>query len=1011
MNGIKRSLSGTSWIGRARLGAGLFWLWNLVFVAFMLLGFGPALLPELLRTAGKGDVPWTFVGLIAVLTAVPLGALVMGYWRLRGDGRRLFALGYAVEGPLMGLLALRVFGFREANPAMALLLVLMFLGLSTYLWQLLDPGIAARGQGAQLARWTGLCLLALAGVYAAVWAAFYLPPLGMMMVEVARDTLAHPLDSLRSFWRELRSEGWTQLLFVLLLPPTAILTAVLLFALPALSLGHWLAAWRRAGRDLAARFGRRRTAALGLGTAAAAVLALVLASRQPQAAAFAALERPPSDAREAQALLARSTAIREGLLNAYLAGQRYLSARGEVSHVRQMYRSMAIGERRLLTEAAAVRVQAAYERVAGPMLYQPALPAAAYAIPGEALRKEAVLQVDPRRAAERYQAFFDAPIDVAERPTILRTVSANWNLQRASMDRLAVDDREVHVSRRELVIRDAAGGWAELELHEVYQNQTTQQQEVVYHFNLPESATVSGLWLGETEDRAQAAAFRVAPRGAAQQVYKEERARRVDPALLEQIGPRQYRLRVFPVPARRWRVDGEGYEANAGPRLHLWMTFVVPARPILAVEGTVGVDGIDAVDGSDAVDRIAAAAGGDAGGAPEGPQVWPLPRLAERRNAYWDRSTAWTLPEGVDAPDGDAWLPDSLPAEPEAAARPPEGATLGFGGWRVEARPAAPAAADGDLPMPRRLAVLVDRSRSMAGRRAELDGALARLSAAASPGVVDVILSSAAPRGEPPSRVALAALRPEQLLAFGGQDPAELLGQLRALAPDGGHDAVLVLTDDSPYRLGTDSASAGPWRGGPLWLVHLGDRLPQGYDDGTLDAVLSSGGGVAGSVAEALRRWGLRQRADAAGDQLDQVDGWTFKVDRTGGAPADAGSSTPLRKAAARQLILAQIRAAGLAVVDNAERDRLQALAKAEGVVSPFSSMIVLVDDRQRKRLDALEGEQDRFERENDGAADEPALLAVTAVPEPETWMLLLLAAGLLWRQRRLLMGREGRPN
>ena len=96
---------------------------------------------------------------------------------------------------------------------------------------------------------------------------------------------------------------------------------------------------------------------------------------------------------------------------------------------------------------------------------------------------------------------------------------------------------------------------------------------------------------------------------------------------------------------------------------------------------------------------------------------------------------------------------------------------------------------------------------------------------------------------------------------------------------------------------------------------------------------------------------------------------------------------------------------AGNAEVDNAERDRLQALAKAEGVVSPFSSMIVLIDERQRQRLDALEADQDRFERENDGAADEPALLAVTAVPEPETWMLLLLAAGLLWWQRRLVVG------
>ncbi len=229
---------------------------------------------------------------------------------------------------------------------------------------------------------------------------------------------------------------------------------------------------------------------------------------------------------------------------------------------------------------------------------------------------------------------------------------------------------------------------------------------------------------------------------------------------------------------------------------------------------------------------------------------------------------------------------------------------------------------------------------------------------------------------------------------------------MRDLVPDGRHDAVLVLTDDSPYRLGgVASAPADGWSGGPIWLVHLGDGMPLGYDDGTLDAVLASGGGVAGSVDEALRRWKLRQVPDAGETLVDLLDGWSFKVERAAGSQAEAGASGPIRKAAARQAILAQIRAAGRAVVDMAERDRLQALAKAEGVVSPFSSMIVLIDERQRQRLDALEGEQDRFERETDGAEGEPALLAVTAVPEPETWLLLLVAAGLLWWQRRLVLG------
>ena len=46
-------------------------------------------------------------------------------------------------------------------------------------------------------------------------------------------------------------------------------------------------------------------------------------------------------------------------------------------------------------------------------------------------------------------------------------------------------------------------------------------------FELPESAAVTGLWLGPTANRDEAFTHVVAPRGAAQQVYREEvRARR-----------------------------------------------------------------------------------------------------------------------------------------------------------------------------------------------------------------------------------------------------------------------------------------------------------------------------------------------------------------------------------------------------------------------------------------------------------------------------------------------------
>jgi hypothetical protein len=990
-----------SWFADGRLGGTLFWLWNVVFVTFMLLGFGPALLPELLHAARQGDVPWTFVGLVAVLVAVPLGALALGYWRFRGDGRLLLALGYAVEGPLMALLALRVFGFREANPAMALLLALMALGLLVYLWQMVDAGIGERGTWAQLSRLTGLCLLVLAGLYAASWAIFYLPPLAVFMVQAVQEFLSDLPTQLRHFWSELSRAPRIQKAFILLLPPTTLLTGLLVAALPVMSVLQWLAAWRRARGDLARRMGPGRTAAVALAAVVAAMAGLALASRQPQQRVFRDLDRAPADWPAAEALLGRSDAIREGLLNAYLARQRYLSARGDVDHIRSFYTDMTLGDRHLASPAAAVRIQAAYDWLTAPMLYQPAQPEVAYGggtgdLDDEG-RQTPVLQADPRRAAELYEAFFDVPIDVAERPTILRTVSANWNLERAGADRMAIDDREVHVSRRELAVVAAADGWAEIELHEAYENQTFQQQEVVYHFSLPESGTVTGLWLGETEDREQRLPFQVAPRGAAQQVYREERARRVDPALVEQVGPRQYRLRVFPVPARVWTGESGQREARAGRPLHLWLTIVVPARR------RIEADGIDDPGGF---------VGDGNGGVADGVPVWPLPRLTERKNVYWDDATAWQLPEGVASPQAEAWLPAALPAEP-AGARAPGMTTLDFDGWRAEAWPIDLRSKSDNLEMPERAALVVDRSRSMAAVRRELDAALAAWD---SPGVsVDVVLGASAGRGEPASLVSLAGLLPDRLTAYGGQDPVDLFRQAQHLTRGRRYDAVLVLTDDSPYR--STSASTvpmAPWTGGPLWLVHLADRMPQGYDDRILDAVLASGGGVAGSVEEALRRWGMRLGSDSATARFDQVDGWNVTVlapigsDPSAGQPASAPAA-PIRKALARQVLLARARAAGGRVTEAAELDRLQSLAKAEGIVSPFSSMIVLVDDRQRQRLDELANGADRFAREVEASAAEQAVLAVTAVPEPETWMLLLVAAGLLgWWWRRQAPGSLG---
>lgn len=976
-----------------RIGKGLFWGWNLAFLCLMFLGFAPGLLPEAIEGVMDGDLPLPFLGVLLVATLLPLAVSLLGYARLRDSGRQLLALGFGVEGPLMALLLLRVFGVREANPAMALLLGLTFVGTMAFLWQLIDRGIEERAAWWQGLRWVVACLLALVGAYVAAWGCFYLLPGLSVIVEVLQEWLEQLPTLPRAIAREFAGQPLHRWPLMLMALPVSVFTFLMALALPLGSLAVWLGAWNRARGAARARLG----GALMAGLALAAVLALsavfTLAGRQPQHRAFALLSKPPASPAEIQARKADDEALRLGLLNAYLASQRYVGVQGGVAHVARMYRSLPWPR---LDREAAESVQEAYEFWVSPLLYQPVSPPKA----GNGDRS---IGADPARAAELYLAHFDVPILEAERSTIARTLAANWDLDRGANDRMEVDDREVLVTERGLELLTAAGGWAELELHEVYQNQTAQEQEVLYAFSLPESAVITGLWLGESEDPAVRQPFKVAPRGAAQQVYVEQRERRIDPALVEQVGPRQYRLRAFPVPPRRWSGETGRRAQSPGAPLHLWLRFVVPAQPAAVVTG--------------------------AGEKGDERWVWPLPQLSDRSNAYWNRTTRWKLPAEVPAPVGQNWLPQALPADPAAAE--PRAATLALAGWELDLEPVGPwteagtvsatgagevtGALEDEARLPRKLALLVDRSRSMEARSGEVASALEGLKdleASGRIGAIDLYLGAPAASGQRAEALRLAALRREQLWAYGGQDPSELLAEFQQLAGGAAHDAYLILSDASTFnQTQTQTQAPAPWSAGPLWWIHLGGEVPS-YPDVIQDILLNSGGGTAASVGEALRRWGLRAGAPA-GAILEQVDGWRVTMRPAAGSARSAGpsakspgalnagaSSSPLRRVAARQVLQAQARLLAASAGELASLDQLHRLAEVEAIVSPFSSMIVTVNDAQRKRLAELSKAEDRFAREQEATPDPvPDFLSVTAVPEPGEWLLLAVALLLLWLQ------------
>lgn len=927
----------------------LFWSWNIIFLVFMLLGFVPTTLPELINAVRTNTIPAPYLVFAVFLVIIPLVAIILGLTVLRRSPGKLLALGYGVEGPLMLILAIRFFAVRQATPIITLMLVIATLGLATFLWQLLDQHIDARRPLLRYLHVAGLALLLAVGLYAGAWVAFYAVPTPVLVWKQIIDIFSFGFGSGPSTMR-----AWWVLTTILGLIG-GIYTATLFVAMPIAVPFLYTRAWWRGIRRFAAGSGRFRAALLTAAVLTLCVVSFVLALRQPQHQAFAMLEKPPSTPEEANELLGQQETIRAGLLNAYLAPARYISAVGEVYHIRELY-VWAFG----LSWEQAAPVQQAYEVIARPMLYESIDPPEAMA--RDQQWDNRVFQQEPARAADLYKRFFDVPIVDAERVALVQAARSTWMSSQAESAWKAVDDREIHLEHQEIAVTEH-GDWAEVELYEVYQNKTDERQEVVYYFSLPESAVVTGVWLGNSPSREERFTYRVSPRGAAQDMYLNQVRYSMDPALVEQIGPRQYRLRVFPIEPRvvRWNSNATVSTIEDAPDMHMWLTYRVLA----------------------------------------GEKAWPLPHLAEKRNVYWDSKSERLVNSQQMQVGSEDWLPASVPASSavELAAH-----RVDFpGGQTVVAQPIS-ASELPEMPGDLHLAVVLDRSRSMASIDAEVEAALVQLNKL--DGVeVDAYLTASAYRGEEPSRVALSELEPGNILYYGGQNAAELLVQFDQLQAGEAYDTVLVLTDGTGYELGGDDEV--PLPDAPVWMVHLSDEFPLGYDDATLQAIQASGGGVAGSIDEALTRLAVASEAGQDAALYDVVDGYMWQV-----VPADAaeaivasGADQGFEAFAARRLILAEMVRSRGQLNDMGTLDALHAIAVENSVVTPYSSMIVLVTDRQQQQLDQLEKEEDRFLREHEEVGEAPDF-SITGVPEPEEWLLLGLAAVmLLWYARKRVAG------
>jgi putative PEP-CTERM system integral membrane protein len=314
-----------------------------------------------------------------------------------------------------------------------------------------------------------------------------------------------------------------------------------------------------------------------------------------------------------------------------------------------------------------------------------------------------------------------------------------------------------------------------------------------------------------------------------------------------------------------------------------------------------------------------------------------------------------------------------------------------------------------------RVAVVLDRSFSMSAHADQVTAAFVQLEQALGPQTpFDIYLTSSNYRGDAPSLVSSEGFDPSQVVYFGGQNAADLLVQFEQLRLGKDYDAILVFTDGSGYELGA-SPEEVPIPAAPAWMVHLGSNIPLGYDDQSLEAIQASGGGVSGDLDEALQRLAQALHGSGSTDELrDVLDGYVWSVLPT--AQAESASPTAIVHGgedgfialAARRFILAEMQRQRGAITQLETLDQLHALAQQYSIVTPYSSMIVLVNELQQNLLENLESGNDRYTREFEELKNTtPATSTpLTGVPEPGEWLLLGLAVAMLaWYS---IQGRRG---
>jgi putative PEP-CTERM system integral membrane protein len=553
---------------------------------------------------------------------------------------------------------------------------------------------------------------------------------------------------------------------------------------------------------------------------------------------------------------------------------------------------------------------------------------------------------DAIKAQELYEKYFDGSIQKLEKETILKSMKSTWDNDGIEAGLLNVNQEKVLIKKQEITINEK-NDIAEIEIYEVYQSQSFDRQEIFYYFSLPQNSVITGLWLSD-DDEKKKYAFNVSPRGAAQKVYQQEVQRRVDPSLLEQVGPNQYRLRAFPIePKTKEYSDRNSFNdftIEEGSEFHLWLSY----------KTLINAD-----------------------------NEWELPKLLEKRNVYWSDNTELII-NNKKVNKGDSWLPKKINTNHIAKIQPHTVQISASTHIKIE-----PKVLDHSINLEnKKIMLLIDGSYSMLKEQEYLLNTLLDFeNKGFKPNNINCLIINESIQKYTLNEL-IKKIENNAALFFGTTNYMNIVNQFKN-SNSNSYDAIIILSDKGNYESSEDTLNAIQLNT-PLSILHISEQQTPIYNDAFLETIQNSDGHIVRTVNELIDQMNLTKNSNL----INYENSIMYSL-----------INTPINK---NEKYFSELASQSFikSLKITADRDRVEQLdqihqiALREQIVTPYSSMIVLVNESQKEELRKAELEADRFDREVESGdeviIDPPNSFNVSGTPEPHEWILIGLVLLLL---------------